>query len=1046
MIHHKPLDEQSELRAAITSAYRRDETECVETLLEQIDFSSQQQARIDATATTLVKEVRQKRLNKGGLDALLYQYDLSSEEGIALMCLAEALLRIPDKDTIDHLIRDKVTAADWRANVGKTDSVLLNAATWGLMLTGKVLSPSKDLVGVKGSLQRMMGRTGEPVIRKAIGEAMKILGRQFILGQDIKEALSRGTKRREMGYRFSYDMLGEAARTADDALRYHKAYIAAITAIGEYSKNSDHIEGPGISVKLSALYPRFEFARRDDATKILTERLLELTRLAKQYDIGLTVDAEESERLEMSLDIIEAVFSHEDFKAWSGFGLAVQAYQKRAPYVIDFLIDMAQRHHKRLMVRLVKGAYWDTEIKNSQVLGLQGYPVYTRKVATDVSYLVCAQKLIKAGDAIFPQFATHNAQTVAALLEMLGARRDFEFQCLQGMGKPLYDGIVDAKKGMGIPCRVYAPVGSHQDLLPYLVRRLLENGANSSFVNRIVNENAPIEELIADPITTLRALSYKPHSKIPLPRNIYKSGRKNSSGIDLSNVDELLKLEQQLTTFSSNLWSAEPTFCVDKSARERKDVLEPRDNRNVVGHVIDATEDDVSLALEQAQQALFAWDATPVSERAACLEKAADLLEENTAEFIAMAIREAGKTVPDAIAEVREAVDFCRYYALQAQTSLVTQKLPGPTGEENELQMHGRGIFACISPWNFPLAIFSGQVIAAVVAGNAVIAKPAAQTPCIGAKAIELFHQAGIPKAIVQLLPGPGRTVGNALVNDERVKGVLFTGSTETAKGINISLAQRQGALVPFIAETGGQNCMIADSSTLPEQLVMDVINSAFVSAGQRCSALRVLFIQSDIADKVITMLRGAMEELSIGDPAYLKNDIGPVIDDAARKTLEAHYEKMCQQGNLIYQMELPPSAKHGSYFAPCAFEIDSLSQLEREVFGPILHIIRFGRNDLDKVISDINSTGYGLTTGIHSRIDTMQDYIQERIKAGNAYVNRNMIGAVVGVQPFGGEGLSGTGPKAGGPHYLPRLCVERTLSVNTAATGGNASLLSLID
>lgn len=1046
MIYNTPPEEQLELRAAITAAYRRDENECVETLLEQIDFSSQQLSRIDATARTLVKEVRQKRLNKGGLDALLYQYDLSSEEGIALMCLAEALLRIPDKDTIDHLIKDKVTAADWRANVGRVDSVLVNAATWGLMLTGKVLSANKDMVGVKGSLQRMMERTGEPVIRKAVGEAMKILGRQFILGEDIKEALSRGEKRRQMGYRFSYDMLGEAARTADDALRYHQAYIDAITAIGEHSKGHDHIEGPGISVKLSALYPRYEFARRDDAIKILTERLLELTNLAKHYDIGLTVDAEESERLDMSLDIIEAIFSHDNFKEWAGFGLAVQAYQKRAPYVIDFLVDMAQRHKKRLMVRLVKGAYWDTEIKNTQVLGLESYPVYTRKVTTDVSYLLCAQKLIDAGEAIFPQFATHNAQTVAALLEMMGQRRDFEFQCLQGMGKPLYEGIVDSKNGMGIPCRVYAPVGSHQDLLPYLVRRLLENGANSSFVNRIVDENAPIEELIADPITTLRELEHKAHTKIPLPRNIFTSGRKNSAGIDLSNIDELVKLEQQLSQFTNNLWQAEPTFCVDKSARKTKDVLEPRDNRNVVGQVTEATEEDVSFALEKAEEALFAWDTTPISERAACLEKAADLFEEHSAELMALAVREAGKTIPDAIAEVREAVDFCRYYALQARTSLVTQKLPGPTGEDNELSMHGRGIFACISPWNFPLAIFSGQVIAAVVAGNAVIAKPAAQTPCIGAKAIELFHQAGVPKAIVQLLPGPGRTVGNTLVNDERVKGVLFTGSTETAKGINVSLAQRQGALVPFIAETGGQNCMIADSSTLPEQLVMDVINSSFVSAGQRCSALRVLFIQSDIADKVITMLRGAMEELSIGDPGFLHHDIGPVIDDAARKTLAAHYEKMCDQGELIYQMELPSLAKHGSYFAPCAFEIEHLSQLEREVFGPVLHIIRFERKNLDQVINDINNTGYGLTVGIHSRIDAMQDYIQARIRAGNAYVNRNMIGAVVGVQPFGGEGLSGTGPKAGGPHYLPRLCVERTLSVNTAATGGNASLLSLID
>lgn len=1045
MIFESKPAEQPSLRAAITQRYRMDEARCVDELLQTLNLSDAQRQHIEQVSTQLVQSVRKKRLAMGGLDAFLYHYELSSEEGIALMCLAEAMLRIPDKDTIDHLIKDKVTAADWRANVGRSDSILTNAATWGLMLTGKVLTPANQSHDqLKSTLKGLIERTGEPVIRKALGEAVKILGRQFILGRTIEEALTRGNKRRKMGYRFSYDMLGEAARTAEDAERYQNAYIEAIHAIGQFSNGLGPVEGPGISVKLSALYPRYEFAHRQAAIDVLTERLLELARLAKDYNIGMTVDAEEASRLEMSLDIIEAVFTHPDLAEWDGFGLAVQAYQKRAYAVIDWLIDLARRANKRMMVRLVKGAYWDSEIKESQVQGLDGYPVFTRKVATDVSYLACAQKLAQAMDVIFPQFATHNAHTVATVLEFVQGNTQFEFQCLQGMGKVLYDDVVTSKNGLGYPCRVYAPVGSHQDLLPYLVRRLLENGANSSFVNRIVDENLPIEELIADPIEQLKAMDSKPHPKIPLPRDIYGETRQNSRGLDVANVDELTTLMNDLQPYQANIWHAQPTLMSDASEREQTEILEPADHRNVVCQVTQGTQADVDFALEQASHAVYRWNHTPVVERAQCLIRLADLFEQHRPELMALLIREAGKSIPDAIAEVREAVDFCRYYAEQAMHSLVVQTLPGPTGELNQLQMHGRGIIACISPWNFPLAIFTGQVVAALVTGNAVIAKPAGQTAGIGAKAVALMHEAGIPKAIVQLMPGRGSVVGNALVEDLRVQGIVFTGSTETAQGINLKLAQRKGPIVPFIAETGGQNAMIVDSSALPEQLVMDVIASAFYSAGQRCSALRVLFVQDTIADKVITMLKGAMAELTLSNPSRLSTDVGPVIDDAARQTLVAHFEKMCQEGKLLYQVEACSRCDEGTFFAPCAFEIDRLSMLEREVFGPILHVIRYRRSELDQVIEDINATGYGLTLGIHTRIDATAEYIQQRVHAGNTYVNRNMIGAVVGVQPFGGEGLSGTGPKAGGPHYLPRLCTERTVSTNTAATGGNTTLLSL--
>lgn len=1033
------------LRQAITDAYRRDENECINYLLQHATFSAEDLQNIEKNARELVKQVRDERLGKGGIDAFLYQYHLSSEEGIALMCLAEALLRIPDKDTIDLLLRDKLTTPDWQTSLGKSDSLFVNAATWGLMLTGRVLSENTSTNHFTRVFKGLVERTGEPVIRKAVGEAMRILGKQFIVGRDIKEALKRAQKPEKMGYRFSYDMLGEAARTSEDAERYFQAYKNAIDAIGQSSAGRGPIEGPGISIKLSALYPRYEVGRWTESVDFLSDRLLKLAQQAKHYNIGLTVDAEEADRLEMSLDIIERVLRDKSLEGWNGFGLAVQAYQKRAPFVIDWLVTTARDANRKIMVRLVKGAYWDTEIKDSQVRGLSNYPVYTRKVSTDVSYIVCAKKLAAAGDVIFPQFATHNAQSVSVIMSLMKNRTDYEFQCLQGMGRALYDSVVVPGKYQR-PCRIYAPVGSHEDLLPYLVRRLLENGANTSFVNRIVDEASPIDDLVADPIAKLVSLEVKPHSRIPLPKNIYGESRQNSAGIDFSDVNEAKQLKAQLEKFSRQQWSASPTLKREDKDRVSKKVTEPRQRNNVVGEVIEGTSTDADLMLAIARTGYEKWHRWPVTKRANCLRLAADLFEKNSAELMAIVIREAGKTIPDAVSEVREAVDFCRYYADQAEKVLTSQELVGPTGEFNSLKLVGRGVVACISPWNFPLAIFTGQVVASLAAGNAVIAKPAAQTPLIGARAVELLHEAGVPTDVLQFLPGRGSVIGDKLVGDHRVDAILFTGSTETARHINQTLAARPGALVPFIAETGGQNAMIADSSALPEQLVIDVINSAFYSAGQRCSCLRVLFVQQDIADKVITILKGAMAQLRLGDPGFLHNDIGPVIDESSRNTLIEHTKFLDQIGKLIHRVELSKDCEQGTFFAPCAYEIDRIDQLEREVFGPILHVIRFRANELESIINAINKTGYGLTLGVHTRIDSTAEFIHERTCAGNTYINRNMIGAVVGVQPFGGEGLSGTGPKAGGPHYLPRLCVERTLSINTAATGGNATLLSLGD
>ncbi|XSB70859.1 bifunctional proline dehydrogenase/L-glutamate gamma-semialdehyde dehydrogenase PutA [Xanthomonas translucens pv. undulosa] len=1041
------------LRAAITAAWLKDEAEHVRELLEQARLPAADQAKVQALAADLVTRVRARAQDQGAIEAFMRQYDLGSEEGVLLMCVAEALLRIPDQETADKLIRDKLGDADWKKHMGESDSVLVNASTWGLMLTGKLVQIN-DLTraDVSGAFKRLIGRVGEPVIRLAVRQAMKIMGHQFVMGRSIGEALSRSKKGDNAHYRYSFDMLGEGALTMKDAQRYLDAYRQAIHAIGRSGPNgsyqgSDVFAAPSISIKLSALYPRYEHAKRARVMAELVPGVLELAQLARSYGIGYTVDAEEADRLELSLDIIATTFCDPSLDGWEGYGLAVQAYQKRTPYVIDFLADLARRVGRRIPVRLVKGAYWDAEIKRAQVEGHPGYPVFTRKQNTDVSYLACAKRMFAHSDALYPMFATHNAQTIAAVRAIAGSK-DYEHQKLHGMGDDLYAEVIPAGR-LGVPCRVYAPVGSHEDLLPYLVRRLLENGANSSFVNRITDEDVAIEDLIRDPVEAVSAFASIPHPKIPLPADLLRSqnhNRKNSMGANLANDNDLRALADQLNA-AIKPWQATPLVPGAVLAGDALPVTNPADRRQVVGRWQPADAATVDKALANAVAAQPGWNRTPAASRATILEHAADLLEARLPEFIALCVKEAGKTLPDGVAEVREAVDFLRYYAGQARAQFgAPERLPGPTGESNELQLHGRGVFVCISPWNFPLAIFLGQVAAALAAGNSVIAKPAEQTNLVGHAAVKLLHEAGVPEAAVQFLPGDGATVGAALTRDPRVAGVAFTGSTETARAINRALAARDAAIGVLIAETGGQNAFIADSSSLPEAVVKDAISSAFISAGQRCSAARVLFVQDDIADKVMTMLAGAMAELKIGDPGLLSTDVGPVIDADALQLLTDHAARMDREARLIAVAANDDGTAHGSFFAPRAYELQSLAQLQREIFGPVLHVIRWKADQLDAVIEQINATGYGLTLGVHSRIDETIERIAARVQVGNVYVNRNQIGAVVGVQPFGGQGLSGTGPKAGGPHYLLRFATEKVVTVNTTAAGGNASLLTLGD
>ncbi|HEY4136397.1 MAG TPA: bifunctional proline dehydrogenase/L-glutamate gamma-semialdehyde dehydrogenase PutA [Alphaproteobacteria bacterium] len=1037
--------------SAVEAAYRADEAACVAALLRASPFDPAATERVATKARELVAGARARKDQAGRMDAFLREFGLSSREGVALMCLAEALLRIPDVDTADRLIREKLADGDWERHLGKSESLLVNASTYGLMLTGKLAHwGNGDEGDLFGLFRRLAARSGEPIVREAVGAAMRILGRQFVMGRTMDEAMERARAQMARGYRHSFDMLGEEAKTQRAADRYFEAYRNAIAALRGLA-GGDLASAPSISVKLSALHPRYEWAQGDVCVPALAARLRALASLARETGVALTVDAEEADRLLPSLAVFEQVAADPQLKGWDGLGLAVQAYQKRAPAVIDWLADLARRAGRRIPVRLVKGAYWDSEIKRAQERALAGYPVFTRKASTDLSYLVCAARLFASPRAFYPQLASHNAQTVAAVLELAGElgkgpKRPFEFQRLHGMGRPLYGQLV-GPDAQGYPCRVYAPVGSHEDLLPYLVRRLLENGANSSFVHRLSDEDLPIERLTADPVATVRATSPVAHPGIPLPRDLYAPTRLASFGVDLSDPAALRRLADEMARALDKPWQA--ASLIDGKAQDGPThaVRDPADRRRIVGAVAPATFDDMQRALAAAVAGQRAWAMRSVAERAAILEAAGDLVERDRAALMALCVREAGKTLADAASEVREAADYCRYYAAEARRSLATRPLPGPTGEENRLEMHGRGVFACISPWNFPLAIFTGQVVAALVAGNAVIAKPAEQTPLVAAAAVRLLHEAGIPAGALHLLPGSGRTIGAALVADACIAGVAFTGSTEVAKGIAQALAARDGALAPLIAETGGQNAMIVDSSALPEQVTADVLVSAFQSAGQRCSSLRVLFLQEDIADRLIAMLAGAAAELVVGDPARLATDVGPMIDEQARDAMEAHGRRMAAAGRLLFQAPLSPSAvQQGAFFAPRAYEIPSLDLLTREVFGPILHVIRWRAGELERVADAVAATGYGLTLGIHSRIAETAEIVRARLGVGNSYVNRNMIGAVVGVQPFGGEGLSGTGPKAGGPHYLPRFALERTVTVNSAAAGGNAGLLSLDD
>jgi len=960
---------------------------------------------------------------------------------VVLMCLAEALLRVPDAATADKLIRDKIGGANWDSHRNQSDSTFVNASTWALMLTGRVVKLDQTAKwDFPGILRRLVTRSGEPVIRQAVTYAMRILGRQFVLGRTIDEAMKEAKPWLAKDYRFSFDMLGEAAYTAHDARRYLDSYRNALHAIAKTAPDTKAsiFARPSISVKLSALHPRYEWVKRNRVFDELLPQLKALAVEAREANLGFTVDAEEAERLDLMLDVFEAIGEDPRLAGWNGLGLAVQAYQKRVLPVIAWLGNLAHRQKRRIPVRLVKGAYWDTEIKRAQELGIADYPTFTRKLATDTSYLAGARALFAEGDAIFPQFATHNAHTLAAIQTFSKGRTDFEYQRLHGMGEALH--ALYREKNLGGGTRIYAPVGTHEDLLAYLVRRLLENGANTSFVNRLADDEAPIDEIVADPVEQLAVRYPRRNPLIPLPADILPD-RENSSGFLWSNP---VVTDPILAEMHASLGAPQRAVPV-VGGEERKGtvapVRDPSDRNRVVGEVIEVSATDATGALAKAYAARIEWNALGGNKRADVLERAADLYEKNQAHLMALAVREAGKTIPNALGEVREAVDFLRYYAGQARKSFEAGiQMPGPTGETNELSLHGRGVFCCISPWNFPLAIFTGQVAGALAAGNTVLAKPAEQTSLIAATGVKLLHQAGVPVDVLHLLPGDGPRIGNALFADPRLAGVAFTGSTDAANAINRALAERTGPIATLIAETGGQNAMIVDSTALPEQVCRDVLASAFDSAGQRCSACRVLFVQEDVADKMLGIILGAMDELKLGDPFELSTDIGPVIDEEALANLQKHADQMVKEAKLLKRLDAPST---GVFFPPHVFEISGIDQLKREVFGPVLHVVRWKADELGKVCDAINATGYGLTLGIHTRIEETAQFIRDRVHAGNVYVNRNQIGAVVGVQPFGGEGLSGTGPKAGGPHYLQRFALERTYTVNTTAAGGNASLLA---
>ncbi|MDA0151017.1 bifunctional proline dehydrogenase/L-glutamate gamma-semialdehyde dehydrogenase PutA [Vibrio sp. Makdt] len=1022
------FNEQSldDLWSLISPLYMVDETQWLEQLLPLATPSESEKQQITDKTTSLIEAIRADKTSIQMIDALLLEYSLDTQEGILLMCLAEALMRIPDSATADALIRDKLSVADWKSHLKNSDSVFVNASTWGLMLTGKVVGLSSNEQSAGQAVNRLVNKLSEPVIRKAMHQAMKVMGHQFVLGRSIAEAQKNGKSMRDKGFTYSYDMLGEAALTTADANKYFKDYLMAIEAVGRDTYvSSKSSPAPSVSIKLSALHPRYEVANEDRVLTELCDTLEQLLRRAIELDVAITIDAEEADRLELSLKLFEKLYRSELVKGWGKFGLVIQAYSKRALPVLVWLNRLAKEQGDLIPLRLVKGAYWDSEIKWSQQAGFDNYPVYTRKEATDVAYLACARYLLSPSvrGNIFPQFASHNAHTVSAIAVMTD-HKDFEFQRLHGMGDSLYNHAMEAYQQS---VRIYAPVGSHKDLLPYLVRRLLENGANSSFVHRLVDARCPVAELTQHPVDMLLAFDTLNNTKIPLPPAVFPE-RKNSYGVNIDIESEAHQFEEQVKGFLNNQWTAGPVIngeslaeSMIKADQNVEQVTAPYDRRINVGQVAFANLDHVSAAITGADAAFADWNATSVETKAAALEKLADLMEENLAELVAICHQEAGKTIHDSIDEVREAVDFCRYYAKQAN-NLQGFELKGFDGLTRIASRQGRGVFVCISPWNFPLAIFLGQITAALVAGNTVVAKPAEQTSLIAARAVELMNEAGFPAGTIQLLPGRGAEIGSALTSHDAIAGVAFTGSTPTAQRINVSLASRNAKPVPFIAETGGQNAMIVDSTALPEQVVRDVIRSAFASAGQRCSALRVLYIQEDIADRVIGLIHGAMDELSVGIPHLHKTDVGPVIDQNAKQKLMMHLENMTKTQKKVAQLSLGADCEHGDFVPPSAFEIDDISCLKEEQFGPVLHIVRFKASELAQVVDQINQTGFGLTMGIHSRNETTYRWIEKHVRVGNCYINRDQVGAVVGVQPFGGQGLSGTGPKAGGPHYLYRF------------------------
>ncbi|WP_269913895.1 trifunctional transcriptional regulator/proline dehydrogenase/L-glutamate gamma-semialdehyde dehydrogenase [Acinetobacter sp. HY1485] len=1053
-IDHKKFEnivifpKNTELKNKITLNWRTAESDAVATLLSFTKISEPVEEKIYGLALELSKHLRQnnKVTGKAGIvQGLLQEFSLSSQEGIALMCLAEALLRIPDIATRDQLIRDKINQGNWQAHVGNSSLIFVNAAAWGLMLTGKLMAPSAPH-SLSGTLNALIARYGQSIIRKAIDAAMRMMGEQFVTGETIQEALEKAKFLEKEGFLYSYDMLGEAALTDLDAQRYMADYINAIHAIGQSTKQRSVYQSAGISIKLSALHPRYFRAQADRVHSELYPRLVELVRLAKHYDIGINIDAEETERLELSLELLERLCFEPELTQWNGIGFVIQAYQKRCFYVVDYIVDLARRSQKRLMIRLVKGAYWDSEIKKAQVDGLKDYPVFTQKVHTDLSYIACAKRLLEHLDLIYPQFATHNAQTLATVYELAGAQNyvlgQYEFQCLHGMGEPLYKYVVNKLK---IPCRIYAPVGNHETLLAYLVRRLLENGANTSFVNRISDKSIQIEDLIQPPIHEIQQQGIHKgqmgikNPKIPLPADLYGSVRINSFGLDLANDNALFELNEVANTLHSYQWLSKPLIAQQKKqeAIHQQAILNPANHQDRVGFVIEASEQDVEQALIQAEQIQQTWAQLSINERAKCLEIAANTMQNKLSELMILLCRESGKTYANAIAEVREAIDFLRYYANQA----------------NSVQSNLKpiGTILCISPWNFPLAIFTGQIAAALVTGNCVIAKPAEQTPLIAYEAIKILHDAGIPEAVLQFTPGQGETVGAQLSADPRIHGIIFTGSTQVAKILQKTIANRltpEGNPVTLIAETGGQNAMIVDSSALTEQVVLDVVNSAFDSAGQRCSALRILCLQEDNAANVLKMLQGAMKQLRLGNPHFLKTDVGPVIDKEAQQNIDRHIQKMKSKGYTVHQLSLHESNEdiynHGTFVPPTLIELPHLDDLEQEIFGPVLHVITYQQNEFEQLIKRINAKGYGLTMGVHTRIDETINKVIHLSEVGNLYVNRNIVGAVVGVQPFGGEGLSGTGPKAGGPLYIYRLTQSGTFKTSMNLFGTKRKITTL--